>query len=349
MKFLIGALTLATLLFLTTPMQAQKSPGGGRGNPGNVRPPTPSVPSIGTEQQSQITIEVRVDGRELVNSPVMIDLLKMGVPVSHGHTDSSGQATFSNLAKGNYTANISGPGIQSTSVSFTVDFSGSQRVMASVQLDQQAQERLPAGLIDASELRAPKKAHKEYEKGVREYTAKHLEKAEEHFRNALKEYPKYSSAWNNLGSIRMQANDVAGAEECFRKALEANPNNSFASRNLARVLIKNQNAKEAEEIMKRAIVTDPNNAESLTVLAYAELQNQEFDDAIATAKRVHTGPMHSGSLSHLIAARALEAKQLNIAAISEYQLFLKETPNAPQAKFAQEGLARLGGNQEASR
>jgi Tfp pilus assembly protein PilF len=147
----------------------------------------------------------------------------------------------------------------------------------------------------------------------------------------------------------MKANDVAGGEECFRHALEANANNTYAARNLARLLIDKRNPKEAEELMKRAVNTDPTNAESLTILAYAELQNREFDDAIATAKRVHTGPTHSGAIAHLIAGSALEAKQQNAAAISEYKLFLQESPGSPQAKVAQEGLARLGANQEAAK
>ena len=353
MKFRTCVLTFATFALLSVPILAQKSPGGGTSGAtgGKKGPGSPSIPNIGNTPQkpSQLTIEVRVDDRDLIKFPVMVEVLRMGTPVAQHYTDSSGEVTFNDLGTGSYTAKIYGPGIQPTSISFSVDFGGMQRVTASVQRDQEAQERVPGGLVDASELSAPKKAHKEYEKGVHEYNAKHFDKAEEHFRNAVKEYPRYSSAWNNIGSIRMRANDAAGAEESYRHALEANPNNNYAARNLARLLIDKANTKEAEELMKRAVNTDPNNPESLTILAYAELQNGEFDDAIATAKRVHTGPTHSGALSHLIAASALEAKQQNVAAISEYKLFLKEAPDAPQAKVAQQGLARLGANQEASR
>ncbi|HVP64262.1 MAG TPA: tetratricopeptide repeat protein [candidate division Zixibacteria bacterium] len=347
------ALAFAILCLLSAPICAQKSTGGKGGNTGSIGGTTtssPSFPNVGTTNpKAQVTVEVRVDGKELVQSPVMVDVLLMGTPVAHSHTDSSGQVTFNDLSTGSYTANVSGPGIQPTSVSFTVDFAGAQRVLASVQRDQQAEEHAPAGLIDASELSAPKKAHQEYEKGMREYKAQHFDKAEQHFRNAVKEYPKYSSAWNSLGSIRIRENDIAGGEDCFRHALEANPNNVYAARNLARLLIDKHNPKEAEELMKRAVLADPNNPESLTILAYAELQNGEFDDAIATAKRVHTGPTHSGALSHLIAAKALEAKQQNFAAIAEYKLFLKEAPDSPQASVAQQALSRLGANQEASR
>jgi predicted Zn-dependent protease len=290
-----------------------------------------------------------LDDRYTLDTPVLVEVVSMGTPVSRTYTDSSGRVVLHNLSTGSYTANISGPDIQPTSISFSIDFARMQTITASVHRADSAQENIPAGFIDASELNAPKNAHKEYEKGVHEFTDRHYDKAEQHFRKAVAEYPKYSSAWNNIGSIRLQANDLAGAEECYRHALEANPNNNFAARNLARLLINKKNTKEAEQIMKHAIVTEPTRPESLTILAYTELQNGEFDDAIATAKRVHTGPSHGGALSHLIAARALEMKRQNTAAIAEYPLFLKEAPKAPQAKVAEEALARLGANQEAAK
>ena len=356
MKLRNYGLTLTSLLLLcAAPLAGQKAggaaPGGvlGGGSAGMSRSPGAPTPSTGNTANAHITIEVRVDDRYTLDTPVLVEVVSMGTPVSRSYTDNSGRVTLHNLSSGSYTANISGPDIEPTSISFSIDFGRMQNISASVHRRESAQENVPAGLIDASELSAPKKAHKEYEKGVHEYSENHFDKAEEHFRNAISEYPKYSSAWNNIGSIRMHLNDPAGAEECYRHALDANPNNNYAARNLARLLIGKHNSREAEQVMKRAVVTDPNRPESLVILAYAQLQNGEFDDAIATAKRVHTAPTHSGSLSHLIAARALEMKQQNTAAIAEYQLFLKESPHAAQAKFAQDALARLGGNQEASR
>ena len=357
MKFHIYDLVFAAFVLLCAlPLVAQKAGGGAPGGVlgGGSRGATggaPSAPGVstGNSANAQITIEVRVDDRFMIDTPVLVEVVSMGTPVSRSYTDSSGRVVLHNLSAGSYTANISGPGIEPASVNFSIDFARMQVITASVHRTDSAQENVPAGLVDASELSAPKKAHKEYAKGMKEYAEQHLDKAEEHFRNALNEYPKYSSAWNNIGSIRMREKDMAGAEECYRHALEANPNNNYAARNLARLLIGKQNSKEAEQIMKRAVLTEPNHPESLTILAYTELQNGELDDAIATAKRVHTAPMHSGSLSHLIAARGLELKQQNTAAIAEYQLFLKETPHSPQAKYAHDALARLGANQEASR
>ena len=292
----------------------------------------------------EVVVEVSTKGEGSAQN-TLVEIKRNGRNVARAYTDSSGRATFQNVEIGAYTATISGVGLESTTVNFSVDHDLTQTISAEVHKVPGEQHGVPGGLVDATELNVPKNARKEYEKGLQDFRDKKFDKAEKHFINALNEYPKLSSAWNNLGTVHMRRNNFSSANDCYHRALEENPNNTTAARNLALLLIMQSQSKEAEQIMRHAIALEPTHSESLTLLAYAELMNGKFDEAIATARKVHTGPTHMNSLAHLVAARALEAKKDNATAIEEYKLFLKEVPNAPQVKIAQDAVERLQSNQ----
>ena len=308
-----------------------------------------SFPGVSSRRASpEVVIEVSINDQASLPGALLVEVQQSGSRVARTYTDSSGRATFPNLGIGNYTATISGIGVETTTVNFSVDPGLMQNVSAEVRRVPEGEHAPPGGLVDATELRVPKNARKEYDKGLQDFRDNKFDKAEKHFIKAVNEYPKLSSAWNNLGTIQARRNNFSLASDCFHRALEENPNNTAAARNLTLLLIGQSQSKEAEKIMRHAIALEPNQSESLTLLAYAELMNGKFDEAITTARKVHTGPKHINSLCHLVAARALEAKKDNAAAIEEYKLFLEEVPNAPQVKIAQQALARLQSQQAAT-
>jgi Flp pilus assembly protein TadD len=330
---------IASFLLSVSPAGAQR---------GSTRGGATSFPGVSNRRANpEIVVEVSAkDEGGLPNA--LVELRQFGSHVARAFTDSSGRATFHSVGIGTYTATISGVGLETTTVNFSVDPGLSQTVSAEVHRVRGEEHGAPEGMVNAAELNVPKNAQKEYEKGLKDFRDKNFDNAERHFIKALNEYPKLSSAWNNLGTIHMHRNNIDRASDCYHRALEENPNNTTAARNLALLLIMHSQPKEAEQIMRHAIALEPTHSESLTLLAYAELMNGKFDEAIATARKVHTGPNHINSLSHLVAARALEAKKDKAAALEEYKLFLKEVPNAPQAQIAQDAVTRLESRQPTS-
>jgi hypothetical protein len=80
---------------------------------------------------------------------------------------------------------------------------------------------------------------------------------------------------------------------------------------------------------------------ALTNAAYAQLQEKHFDDAIVNARRVH-GLAHEGfENAHFIAALALEARERPNEALGEYDLYLKEAPDGPNAIRSKESAERI--------
>ena len=81
------------------------------------------------------------------------------------------------------------------------------------------------------------------------------------------------------------------------------------------------------------------------MLASAEYMNKEYDKALADARRTHTLPNHEQFADvHLLAGKILEMQNQAQAAIVEYQLFLKESPNSPQVPAGAKGSRSVRGS-----
>ncbi len=83
------------------------------------------------------------------------------------------------------------------------------------------------------------------------------------------------------------------------------------------------------------------NSWALTNAAYAELELHRFKEAAEHALRVHGLPHDGLANAHVIAAYALEALGQQQEAAAQWRLYLKEDPKGPNAKRAQESVARL--------
>ncbi len=91
-------------------------------------------------------------------------------------------------------------------------------------------------------------------------TPKNLGRAIEAQRALVAERPADSAVENDLGSLLVLADDLAGAEQAYRKALELDPENAAAHFNLGLLLQKRQDRRAALKEFKRTIDLEPENA-----------------------------------------------------------------------------------------
>ncbi len=70
---------------------------------------------------------------------------------------------------------------------------------------------------------APKEAQKAYEKGMDALKKSKIEDAQIDFARAAELYPRYASAWFELGKIYEQREWISGAREAYTKAIAADP------------------------------------------------------------------------------------------------------------------------------
>jgi tetratricopeptide (TPR) repeat protein len=111
--------------------------------------------------------------------------------------------------------------------------------------------------ISAISLQAPKDAKKAFDKG-REFLKKKKEpEAAKEFEKAVEIYPKYSTAWFELGRLKEHQSDADGALKAYSQALAADPKYLNPYRQLAGMYVKDQKWKDVADTTSRLIKLDP--------------------------------------------------------------------------------------------
>jgi len=199
-----------------------------------------------------------------------------------------------------------------------------------------------SGFVPAIRLKIPDNARRKFEKASKALADKNWESARKSFQAAIDLYPDYDLAYNGLGVASSQMNDVPAARQAFRKAVDLNDKFPGAQRNLARIMLSERNYQETAYLLNQSLAVEPSDAWALTNAAYCELQLHRFKEAAEHAQRVHDLP-HDGILanSHVIAAYALDALGQRQEAIAQWKQYLKEAPQGPNAKRAEDELRRL--------
>jgi Tfp pilus assembly protein PilF len=195
--------------------------------------------------------------------------------------------------------------------------------------------------VSLARLQAPPKASKELEKGNNALKAGDLDSAARHFQSAIDIYPDYDQAYNNLGVVWIQKGTTEKARRAFERAVAINDRFARAYTNLAKLALMRQDHAEAEAFLRRSLQNEPQNPEALMLAAQSALFTGKLDDAINDVRILHTLPHGKYAFGHFIAARACEARSRNAEAAIEYELFLKEAPDSPNAPRARSALKRL--------
>jgi Tfp pilus assembly protein PilF len=285
------------------------------------------------------------DARPLENTQVYVEVSSFGGGSRRGYTDTNGRVDFFVTSGMNYRLAVSGPGIEGTSTSFEIP--PSERFHhEDVQVVVRAGgtvSKAPGRMVSAESLRVPEKAKEEFAKGMKEMSANNWSKAREHFQKAIKDYPQFDWAYNNIGISHIRENNTNAARDAFEKAITINDKNADAVRNLARTKLTANDYAGVKQLLLK-LGPDPHDLEALTMLCYAQLNLHEFDAALANALKVHQGEPDRLPFAHLVAARVYEIKHDQSSAQAQYQMYLNEAPDTPQAQIAKEGLQRIAVN-----
>jgi tetratricopeptide (TPR) repeat protein len=112
--------------------------------------------------------------------------------------------------------------------------------------------------------------------------------------------------------------------------------------NLARMDLQDRNYAETEALLQKVLGVNASLAEALALLTGAEFANKEYDKALVDVQRTHALPDHEPFAEvHIMAGKVLQMQNHPDAAIAQFQLFLKEKPDSPQAESVRKQLARL--------
>ncbi len=300
--------------------------------------------NMDTNSQSQLTVQITYENDRKAPANLRVELLSsQGSLVESQTTDGFRPIVFLYLKPGDYRIRVTGSGIIPTT-SGIVSVSGANHTeFVHVKAEPQDSQSSPQqGPISSTELNIPEKAKKEFDQGTKNLDQKQWKEAQEHFERAAVLYPKYASAYNNLGVTYLNMGEQEKAADSFRAALALDEHISDTNLNMGHMLYDAKKYKDAEPFLSRALSADPLNAQLLTVLANTELQNGESNLALASARKVHSIPNHQKfAISHLIAAEVLQSHKLTKEVIQEYKLFLQEDPQSPLVPRVREALRQI--------
>ncbi len=263
-------------------------------------------------------------------------------------SDEKGQFHFRGLLAGTYTLGAFVPGRGEMRRTIEVGPSHADarmRIELTVELrDSEFESRdslRREALVSAAELAIPERAHREYEEAEKSLARRDVDGAVAHFERAVELAPRFSEAWNHLGTVAYQARDYTRAETCFRKALDADPKSYQPLVNLGGVSINLSKFEEALQYNLYAQLTHPNDALANSQLGMSYFFLGKLDLAqkyLTAAKRLD--PAHFSHPQLVLAEIALR-RQDRVAAAAEWREFLQYHPDSPEAGKIQENLAQL--------
>ena len=294
----------------------------------------------------ELRIKISFENDRPVGTPLRVQLLNGSENmIADTFSDGTGQAVFRSVRGGNYKVRVSGLGVlETTSESFTIDPRDRFQVQyvhvtpAATTAEANGGQNKP---ISAAELNVPDKARKEFDKGTDAMGKSQWDEAEKHFEKATEIYPRYASAFNNLGIVAINQNKLPAARGYFQQAINLDDHLASAYLNISKLDYNEHRLKEAQAPLAKALTLDPMNVEAMLLMAASQLSTGGLEQAIAYAHRIHTLPHQKFAISHIIAAQAFERSEKIAAAIGEYQLYLQEAPQSALAQNARDAVTRL--------
>jgi tetratricopeptide (TPR) repeat protein len=308
---------LLAALFLSLSVSAQR--GGNR-----IRP-----------NYTDVTVIVRFPHGESVKSGVRVELLSPGgVRVNTAYTNEDGSATLNMVPAGlSYVLRVSGENIAPAMQELMIEAGEtSHSEWIEVGPRRSASPTSAHGSVAVVDLNVPSDARKELEKGNSLAGHNQWTEAAEHYQKAIELYPKYATAYNNLGSARMNLHDAAGAKEAYQHAVALNDKYANAWMNLAHLQHESGDAQGAEQSLLKALTTDPKNVQALADLAQVELQLQKFDATQDYVRKANALPHQGYALIHVLGAYAYQQQNKPTEALAEYKLYLQEDPKGVMAE-----------------
>jgi predicted Zn-dependent protease len=194
----------------------------------------------------------------------------------------------------------------------------------------------------------PKKAVKEFEKGVEADRDNKKDDAIVHYRKAIEIAPDFHPAHNNLGTMYMGKSDFKSAEEQFREAVRLDQNEAQAYFNLSNVLMLTSRYPEAETTLAQGLQRRPDSAFGYFLQGCLYGRTGKLAEAESSLQNsLRLDPKMSQA--HLQLVNLYVRQNRRGDAITQLQAFLKGFPTAAAAPQAQEILNKLQKEESAAK
>lgn len=271
-----------------------------------------------------------------------------GAQIDQDITKSDGRYRFAGVLAGTYYISVKPPvsGLQpllqrveliNTGVSVTnyskerFDFSLNRSA---------ASEKPVVGTVFAQAV--PPDAEKEYVSAVASISKGERETAIEKLNKAVKIFPTYFLALQQLGLLYIDIEKDQQAIGPLTKSLEINPRSTQSHLGLGMAYVNLGRSKDAIKELNEALALDRREFRSYLYLGMALIDTGKLDEAEKSLKEAYTiGGPNQARTAHLYLASIYSTRKEYQKAIDELETYLRENPKAPNASKIQEAITKM--------
>ena len=333
-------------------------PGAGANNPAPV--------SSGTFVTGQVVLD---DGTELTE-PAMIQTICRGQRRSQAYSDSRGYFSFqfgdsrSAAAAAISDATSSGAPVRSSSPSASninecqlqaelagfssqpIEMGGRADMSSNVDLGRVPLHRLAhvdGTSISVTSALAPPAAKKAFAKGLEQAKKSKLDDAQKSFEKAVEIYPKYATAWYQLGWLQLRKKDAQSAKHSFEQSVAADPKYVNPYDGLAQIAMQANDWHSVIDITSKLISLNPVNfPDAYYDNSVANCYLGNFEDGEKSALQgIRVDENHQIPKLQYLVAMILVRKPDFQAAAEHMQLYLHLATQPEDIELAKKGLAEI--------
>ncbi len=190
---------------------------------------------------------------------------------------------------------------------------------------------------------APKDAKKAFEKSRDLLKKKKLPEAQKELEKATSLYPKYATAWYDLGRVYEAQNQVEPARKAFESSIEADPKYVNPYLNLSGIFAKEGNWEKTAEFTAKALKLNPFEYPTMYFYnAVANLNLQKLDDAEKSAREARKldAKNRIPKIDHVLGIVLAQKRDLP-GAKDSLSAYLKASPNAGDADQVKKQLEQI--------
>jgi tetratricopeptide (TPR) repeat protein len=314
------------------------------------------LPVLFAQQQQQLANifgQLRVARGDFPSHQIMIELRFRGSTINNTYADTEGKFGFNNLVGGEYHIIINDEAYDALDERLFVRPDISANVMAFITLRPREGGRVSEAassrdvgsnpnMLDLREYnrRFPKKAVKEYDKGLDADRAGKREQAISHYQTALQIAPGYYPAHNNLGSDYLSKADFANARREFDEVVRLNQSDATGYFNLSNVCMLMGEMGDAQKYLEEGMRRQPDSALGHFLLGSLDIRLGRFAEAESALRQtIQLDPAMTQARLQLVNLLMKEGRKAD--AVAQLHDFVSAFPGSPYRSQATQLLQQL--------
>jgi tetratricopeptide (TPR) repeat protein len=309
--------------------------------------PDPSDP--GTGGRNMINGHIYLPNGQLLNRKAKVQLTSLRSGTLFTVSDDNGAFTFRRLSGGSYQLTIdAGKDYEIATETVDIIESGTRRrestgqtISVQIYLRPRSVSTEKLGTVDATLVGIPQSAAELYKQALNlSHDGKNKE-AIEKLKEALTIYPKFVSAYNELGVQYMRLGQLAEAAEALRAALRLSPYVFTPRLNYGIVLVKQKEFAAAEVELRRALERDDRSVPARLYLSRALIGLGKHADAEALLRQTLALGGPEANLAHRYLGALYIERGAKAQAIDELETYLRLEPQDKDANQIREIIRNL--------